>query len=82
MDSSPSGWHVPLPVVPGLPAHCGQIALPWTSSRWGSVEPQRQCLAWFIEPGSSVTSGWLQPSVKLSRSPQPCWAIPASLRVH
>lgn len=82
MDRSPGRWHVPLPVVLGLIAHCDQIVLPRTSSHCLTEEPQRQCLAWFIEPGSSVTSGWLQPSVELSRSPQPCWAIPASLRAR
>ena len=79
MDSSPGRWHVPLPVVPGLPAHCGQIAVPRTSSRCLTEEPQRQCLAWFIEPGSSVTSGWLRPLSSLASPHSPARpSLPAS----
>ena len=79
MDSSPGRWYVPLPIVLGLIAHCDQIVLPRTTSHCLTEEPQRQCLAWFIEPGSSVTSDWLQPSVELSHPNSPAGpSLPAS----
>lgn len=71
----------PSPHSPWLCAHCDCVC---SSSGPDHLfrqekEPQRQC-AWFMEPGSSVTSDWLQlPHVELSHPNSPAGlSLPAS----